>query len=298
MDKIHEIAGDGGRMPRFDDGMVNMAGLIRVVTESLVNEAMDARADEAREGGSRRNGYRERKLVTGVGAINLGIPELRGGSYFPEDLVERCSRADRAAIAAASEMATNGVSAGKAKRDADHGHRPHGRQPGAEDMLVAGRVGRRPAETRPVRRRLPLHLARRNLHQVQGRGPRAVDRAGSRHRRRLGRVQAPSGARRHRHQALRRLEVVPAFAARTRGRRRDLRRQRRPRGPQARDPEGLPGRRAAALHRASDAQRRRQRADRAEKGAVPGILQAVFAERDPELVREPCQLATARIGGF
>ena len=207
MDKIHEIAGDGGRMPRFDDGMVNMAGLIRVVTESLVNEAMDARADEAREGGSRRNGYRERKLVTGVGAINLGIPELRGGSYFPEDLVERCSRADRAVIAAASEMATNGVSAGKAKRDADHGHRPHGRQPGAEDMLVAGRVGRRPAETRPVRRRLPLHLARRNLHQVQGRGPRAVDRAGGRHRRRLGRVQAPSGARRHRHQALRRLEV-------------------------------------------------------------------------------------------
>nr|WP_222705694.1 transposase [Collinsella sp. BA40] len=31
---------------------------------------------------------------------------------------------------------------------------------------------------------------------------------------------------------------------------------------------------------------------------MPGILKAVFAERDPELVKEPCQLATAQIGGF
>ena len=35
-----------------------------------------------------------------------------------------------------------------------------------------------------------------------------------------------------------------------------------------------------------------------KKGAVPGILEAVFAERDPELVREPCQLAAAQIEGF
>ncbi len=37
---------------------------------------------------------------------------------------------------------------------------------------------------------------------------------------------------------------------------------------------------------------------RQKKGAVPGILKAAFAERDPELVREPCQLATAQIEGF
>lgn len=84
-------------------------------------------------------------------------------------------------------------------RGADHRHRPHERQPGVEDMLVAGRVGCRPAGTRPVRRHLPLHLARHDLHQVQGGRPRAVDRAGHRHRHRLGRVQAPSRARRHRH---------------------------------------------------------------------------------------------------
>lgn len=37
---------------------------------------------------------------------------------------------------------------------------------------------------------------------------------------------------------------------------------------------------------------------RQKKGAVPGILKAVFAERDPELMREPYQLATAQIEGF
>lgn len=53
---MHEIAGDGAEMPRFDDGMVDMAELIRVMAESLANEAMGARADEACEAGSQRNG--------------------------------------------------------------------------------------------------------------------------------------------------------------------------------------------------------------------------------------------------
>ena len=116
MDKIHEIAGDGALVPRFDDGMVNMTELIRVMAESLVNEIMDAQADEACESGNQRNGYRERRLVTSVGTINLRIPKLRAGSYFPEDLIERYSRVDRAVIAAVSEMVTNGVSTRKVKR--------------------------------------------------------------------------------------------------------------------------------------------------------------------------------------
>ena len=37
---------------------------------------------------------------------------------------------------------------------------------------------------------------------------------------------------------------------------------------------------------------------RQKKGAVLGILKSVFAERDPELVRELYQLATAQIEGF
>lgn len=109
MDKLHEIAGDGALMPRFDDGMVNMA-------ESTVNEITDVRGDEACESGNRRNGYRERELVTSAGTIDLRIPKPRAGSHFPEDLIERSSRVDRAVIATVSEMATSGVSTRKVKR--------------------------------------------------------------------------------------------------------------------------------------------------------------------------------------
>ena len=56
MDTIHEMTADAALMPRFDDGMVNMTELIRVMAESLVNEIMDAQADEACEAGNQRNG--------------------------------------------------------------------------------------------------------------------------------------------------------------------------------------------------------------------------------------------------
>lgn len=116
MDKIHEIAGDVAQIPRFDDGMVNMVELIRVMAESLVNEIIDAQVDEACESGNRRNGYRERGPTTSVGTISPRIPKLRARSYLPEDLIERYSHVDRAVIAALSEMVTDGVSTRKVKR--------------------------------------------------------------------------------------------------------------------------------------------------------------------------------------
>lgn len=103
-------------MPRFDDGMVNIQELIRIMAESIVNEIMDAQAEDACADGNQRNGYRERTLMTSVGAINLRIPKLRRGSYFPEDLIVRYSRVDRAVIAAVSEMVTCGVSTRKVER--------------------------------------------------------------------------------------------------------------------------------------------------------------------------------------
>ncbi|WP_035428609.1 transposase [Atopobium sp. ICM42b] len=109
MDNIHEIASDGAEMPRFDDGMVNLSELLRIMAESLVNEIVDARADEACEAGNQGNGYRERRLTTSAGTINPRIPKLCAGSCFPEDLIERCSRVDRAVVAAVSGMVANGV---------------------------------------------------------------------------------------------------------------------------------------------------------------------------------------------
>lgn len=103
-------------MPRFDDGMVNIQEFIRIMAESIINEIMDAQAGDACADGNQRNGYRERTLITSVGPINLRIPKLRHGSYFPEDLLVRYSRVDRAVIAAVSEMVTSGVSTRKIER--------------------------------------------------------------------------------------------------------------------------------------------------------------------------------------
>ena len=38
---------------------------------------------------NRRNGYRERGLDTRVGTVELRVPKLRQGSYYPEWLFER-----------------------------------------------------------------------------------------------------------------------------------------------------------------------------------------------------------------
>lgn len=103
-------------IPRFDDGTVNIQELIRIIAEALVNEIMDAQAEDACADGSQCNGYRERTLVTGVGVINLRIPKLRRGSCFPEGLLVRCPRVDRAVIAAVSEMAACGASTRKVER--------------------------------------------------------------------------------------------------------------------------------------------------------------------------------------
>lgn len=103
-------------IPRFSDGTINILELVRALAETAINEIMDVQAEEACEQGNQRNGYRDRSLITSVGKINLRIPKLRRGSYFPNDLLVRYSRVDRAVIAAVSEMVTNGVSTRKAER--------------------------------------------------------------------------------------------------------------------------------------------------------------------------------------
>lgn len=299
MDKIHEIASDGAEMPRFDDGMVNMAELIRVMAESLVNEIMDAQADEACEAGNQRNGYRERRLTTSAGTINPRIPKLRAGSYFPEDLIERYSRVDRAVIAAVSEMVTNGVSTRKAKRVA---------QSTGMDRMSASQVSRMCSSLDDA----VADLQERDLSDVKH--PYVWLDATYIKCRDDGRVQSAA--------------LVTAIGAGSGG-------YRRLPGLDAIDTEPYDGRRAFLLSLrprgvegvacvTSDAHEGLKRAiqeafpgaarqrrivrlmrdaagnapTRQKRGAVLGILKAVFAERDPELAREPYQLATGQIEGF
>ena len=94
----------------------------RRMLELLANAAMSAKADEAcnapygeRDEGrvNSRNGYRERGLSTAAGDVTLKIPKLRRGSFFPEDLIERYCRVDRALVAAVAEMYVMGISTRK-----------------------------------------------------------------------------------------------------------------------------------------------------------------------------------------
>ncbi len=57
-----------------------------------------------------RNGYRTRDFDTRVGTIELAIPKLRTGSYFPDWLVEPRRRAERALVAVIAQCYVEGVS--------------------------------------------------------------------------------------------------------------------------------------------------------------------------------------------
>jgi putative transposase len=54
-----------------------------------------------------RNGYRERRLDTRVGTLELPTPKLREGSYFPSFL-EPCRRSEEALFAVIAEAYVKG----------------------------------------------------------------------------------------------------------------------------------------------------------------------------------------------
>jgi len=59
---------------------------------------------------NRRNGYRDRDFDTRTGTIELSIPKLREGSYFPGWLLEPRRRAERALVQVVAECYVKGVS--------------------------------------------------------------------------------------------------------------------------------------------------------------------------------------------
>ena len=59
---------------------------------------------------NRRNGYRNRAWDTRVGTIELAVPKLRQGSYFPQFLLEPRRRAEQAMVAVVAQCYVEGVS--------------------------------------------------------------------------------------------------------------------------------------------------------------------------------------------
>ena len=93
--------------------------LMRTLLQSIINALLSADADAVvgAEYGrptpgrtSQRNGYRHRDLDTRVGTIDVQIPKLRQGTYFPEWLLERRKRAETALITVVADCYLAGVS--------------------------------------------------------------------------------------------------------------------------------------------------------------------------------------------
>jgi len=99
--------------------------LLRSMLAAFVQALMSADADAAcgAEFGARspdrvnrRNGYRSREWDTRAGTIELAIPKLREGSYFPDWLLERRKRAERALISVVATSYLLGVSTRRMER--------------------------------------------------------------------------------------------------------------------------------------------------------------------------------------
>jgi len=93
--------------------------LLRSMVKQFAEALMSAEADTACGAGYRersservnsRNGYRLRDWDTRAGSIELAIPKLRTGSYFPEWLLERRRRAEQALVSVVATSYLLGVS--------------------------------------------------------------------------------------------------------------------------------------------------------------------------------------------
>lgn len=93
--------------------------LLREMVRSFAEELMSAEADVvcgaaygevSADRTNRRNGYRLRRWDTRVGSIDLRIPKLRAGSYFPDWLLDARTRSERAFIQVVAEAYVRGVS--------------------------------------------------------------------------------------------------------------------------------------------------------------------------------------------
>jgi putative transposase len=93
--------------------------LLRELLQTFINTLHSAEADAVcgaeygaitPERVNRRNGYRRRDFDTRAGTLDVAIPKLRQGSYFPEWLLERRKRAERALTSVVATCYLLGVS--------------------------------------------------------------------------------------------------------------------------------------------------------------------------------------------
>src|SRR6202051_3708926 len=93
--------------------------VLREMLSTFIHTLMGAEADalcgagygqRSTERTNHRNGYRHRQFDTRTGSLELAIPKLRHGSYFPDWLLERRKRAERALTTVVATCYLLGVS--------------------------------------------------------------------------------------------------------------------------------------------------------------------------------------------
>jgi putative transposase len=93
--------------------------LLREMVQGVAEALMSAEADaicgaaygeRSPERMNTRNGYRDREWDTRVGTIELAIPKLRSGSYFPDWLLVPRRRAEQALVSVVADAYLAGVS--------------------------------------------------------------------------------------------------------------------------------------------------------------------------------------------
>ncbi len=93
--------------------------LMRNLLQTMINALLSADADAVAgaewgkpspERLTQRNGYRHRDLDTRVGTVDVAVPKLRSGTYFPDWLLERRKRAESALITVVADCYLAGVS--------------------------------------------------------------------------------------------------------------------------------------------------------------------------------------------
>ena len=93
--------------------------LLRELLTTFINTLLSAQADTVcgavygtrdPQRANRRNGYRHRDLDTRIGTLDVAVPKLREGSFFPDWLLQRGRRAEQALTSVVATCYLLGVS--------------------------------------------------------------------------------------------------------------------------------------------------------------------------------------------
>jgi transposase-like protein len=118
---------DLARVPG-DNPVAASPDLLRAMVQTFAEALMGAEADglcgapygqPSADRVNYRNGYRQRRWDTRAGTIDLAIPKLRQGSYFPEWLLERRRRSEQALISVVATSYLLGVSTRRVEKLAE-----------------------------------------------------------------------------------------------------------------------------------------------------------------------------------